>query len=184
MQDLLATAGSVESPADNLAVMLIVLGVVAVGVLMSISIRSRMANRHADRTSPGETLEQIRRHTDRSADADAAAARLIDTAQQAAAQLDVKAERLAQLIGDADERIATLQSLTLAALDAIESKPQPYLKPPVAEAASRLPADLLTRSVYELADRGASPVEIAQEIDEQVGKVELILGLRRSTQST
>ncbi|GEM_PF-1251026 len=40
------------------------------------------------------------------------------------------------------------------------------------------PIDPLTANVYELADRGRSPVEIARYLDEQVGKVELILALR------
>ncbi len=38
--------------------------------------------------------------------------------------------------------------------------------------------DPLHANVYELADRGRSPVEIARYLDEQVGKVELILALR------
>ena len=38
--------------------------------------------------------------------------------------------------------------------------------------------DPLTANVYELADRGRTPVEIARNLDEQVGKVELILALR------
>ncbi len=38
--------------------------------------------------------------------------------------------------------------------------------------------DPLTRSVYALADDGRSSVEIARKLDEQIGKVELILALR------
>ncbi len=38
--------------------------------------------------------------------------------------------------------------------------------------------DPLAASVYELADRGCTPLEIARNLDEQVGKVELILALR------
>ena len=38
--------------------------------------------------------------------------------------------------------------------------------------------DPLTQSVYELADTGYQPIQIAQELQEQVGKVELILSLR------
>lgn len=41
-----------------------------------------------------------------------------------------------------------------------------------------LPPDPLSASVYELADRGRSAVEIARSLDEQIGKVELILALR------
>ncbi len=38
--------------------------------------------------------------------------------------------------------------------------------------------DPLSASVYELADRGRTPVQIAQYLDEQVGKIELIIALR------
>ena len=38
--------------------------------------------------------------------------------------------------------------------------------------------DSLTSGIYELADRGLSPIAIAQDLDEHVGKVELILALR------
>ncbi|MBL1219046.1 MAG: hypothetical protein D8M59_16325 [Planctomycetes bacterium] len=44
---------------------------------------------------------------------------------------------------------------------------------------NRTTVDPLTSSVYELADRGRSPIEIARELDEQVGKVQLILALRQ-----
>ncbi len=42
------------------------------------------------------------------------------------------------------------------------------------------PSDPLAMQIYELADQGHSPVGIAQQLDEQVGKVELILALRDS----
>jgi hypothetical protein len=35
-------------------------------------------------------------------------------------------------------------------------------------------------AVYELADGGRDPVEIARALDEQIGKVELILALRET----
>lgn len=40
--------------------------------------------------------------------------------------------------------------------------------------------DPLTESVYQLADAGRNAVSIAQELEEQIGKVELILALRAS----
>lgn len=51
-----------------------------------------------------------------------------------------------------------------------ERRPQPV--------ASERIMDPLMRQIYELADEGATPVEIARKLDEQVGKVELILALR------
>jgi len=61
---------------------------------------------------------------------------------------------------------------------------EPPSEPPSVEAASFGAAyfgdnlDPLTANVYELADRGRTPLEIARNLDEQVGKVELILALR------
>ncbi len=69
---------------------------------------------------------------------------------------------------------------------AIESKPAGIspgesLRQPSPSEPVKTP-DPTTASVYKLADAGLSPVEIAQRIDEQIGKVELILALRpRST---
>ncbi len=48
----------------------------------------------------------------------------------------------------------------------------------VPERGRALPPDPLSASVYELADRGRTAVEIARCLDEQIGKVELILALR------
>jgi hypothetical protein len=41
-----------------------------------------------------------------------------------------------------------------------------------------VPDDPLARQVYQLADTGLAPADIAQKIGEHVGKVELILALR------
>ncbi len=42
------------------------------------------------------------------------------------------------------------------------------------------PVDERYRRIYELADRGLGPVEIAQELGQKTGEVELILNLRES----
>lgn len=55
------------------------------------------------------------------------------------------------------------------------------LTPEIVVPSAPLTLDPLSASVYELADRGRSPVEIAQQLDEQVGKVELILALRQAS---
>lgn len=60
--------------------------------------------------------------------------------------------------------------------------------PPTTSSASRFasppaepePADELSRNVYRLADAGNTSVEIAQTLREHVGKVELILALRKA----
>jgi hypothetical protein len=157
---------------NTLAPLLMVVGVVALGMLLTFTIRSRIARRNRDRPSPRQVIERIKAAHEGADDVNAAVSRLTDTARRLSAQLDNKARRLEVLLGEADERIAAL------------SEPAAAPAPPPPANGSRRPAsgpppmDPLTRSVYEHADAGLSPLEIAQQLDEQVGKVELILALR------
>lgn len=90
-----------------------------------------------------------------------------------AVELDARAERLERLIARADDRIRSLESRTpgrtaqAAPAPAVEPKPRP------AEVAPG------HREVHELADRGLSPVQIAQRTGRPTGEVELVLSLRR-----
>ena len=95
--------------------------------------------------------------------AQAAPAELRETVDQ----LEGLTDRLERLIDQADNRIAQLTALTRAG-------PRPPMEP-VHDAA---PTDPLVRRVYELSDEGRESTEIAQQLDEHVGKIELILALR------
>lgn len=44
------------------------------------------------------------------------------------------------------------------------------------------PPDVLSQRIFEMSDAGRSSIEIARDLDEQVGKVELILALRQGQQ--
>jgi len=97
------------------------------------------------------------------------------------------AESLERLIAAADDRIERLERLT-AALDDGRGRPGAATGGlPVAERKplpTPAPAtDGFTRRVYELADRGMKPVEIAAELQEHTGKIELMLALRRQATS-
>lgn len=83
-----------------------------------------------------------------------------------AAQMDRQAARLERLIAEADERIRRLERLSAAA-----AEPR---APTVVDH-----SDPLSRRVYELADEGLPPVEIARALSQPTGKVELILALRQ-----
>jgi len=87
-----------------------------------------------------------------------------------AANLDAKAARLERLIAQADERLNRLEDRAAA-----ESRPRPERRPGL----TADDTDPLNRRVYDLADRGLPPVEIAKQLSQQVGQVELILNLRR-----
>ncbi len=169
---------------DSVLPMIAVVAVVGIGVLLTISIRGKIARRNADRPSPRETIERLKAAGQQRGHAQSALAELLQTAQQVGAKLDNKAARLELLIQQADERISRMsqnneaggvasdrpQLTTAAAVD----------RAPAAVALNEpgVPLDPLIQSVYELADTGYQPIQIAQELDEQVGKVELILSLR------
>ena len=182
--------GQVSTPQDAgapiWAQMLLVIMVVGLGVILMVSIRGKIARRNMNRPSPREWIEHIKAVRHRHDDAEAVSAQLVDTARRLGAQLDNKAQRLELLLQEADERIAQLSEAKDAGLSAAgesvagrEGSPsgpdpgplEPSHDPP-------RPLDPLTQGVYELADTGRSPLEIAQQMDEQVGKVELILALR------
>ena len=82
-----------------------------------------------------------------------------------ASQLDRQAARLESLIAAADERIRKLER-------------QPTQPPRSEREAAKDGADPLSQRVFEMADRGMPPVEIARALSQQTGKVELILALR------
>ena len=81
-------------------------------------------------------------------------------------RLDRQAHRLERLIAEADEKIRRLERLQS------EAGAGPALHP-------RPDSDPLNQQVYDLADSGLPPVEIARTLQQHTGKVELILALRR-----
>lgn len=171
-----------------LAPLLMVVGVVLLGFILVGSVRGKIARRQAETPSPREHIAQLKARAGGQENVYAANAELLDTAQRLAGQLDAKAERLEQLMAEAEQRVAALRGVleeadasllgpsTGGALPrAVAGEPLGRIGP---SSAAAVPADPLTTTVYELADAGHDPVRIAQQLDEQVGKVELILALR------
>lgn len=83
-----------------------------------------------------------------------------------AGQMDRQAARLEKLIADADARIRHLERLSA----------QVQAARPGDRATG---ADPLNQRIYEMADDGMPPVEIARHLKQQMGKVQLILAMRR-----
>ncbi len=168
--------GMAQIPVDEtfgpLPALVMVVTLVGFAIFMTFSIRGKIARRAEARPSARELVEQMRNHPRVVAgDAQGLAADLHDTARRLAAQLDNKARRLEKLIEEADQRIAAL-GLSAAAVPPVATTPAP------APSNGEQRKDPLTEEIYELADAGRTSVEIAQHLDEQVGKVELILALR------
>jgi hypothetical protein len=163
------------APQSPLAPVLLVAGVVMLGVLLTFGIRAKIARRNRDRPSPRELIEHVKATHERADDAHAVASHLADTARRLSAQLDNKARRLEVLIRQADERITALSGTANG-----PTAPRAGGARDETPASAAPPLDPLTRSVYDHADTGMSALEIAQQLDEQVGKVELILALREN----
>jgi hypothetical protein len=79
-------------------------------------------------------------------------------------RMDRQAQRLERLIEEADEKIRRLERMQTQGV----GTPQ-----------YRAEADPMNQQVYDLADEGHPPVEIARRLQQHTGKVELILALRR-----
>lgn len=107
-------------------------------------------------------------------------------------ELELKLARLEHLLRCADERITHLHQLvektqtrrSIAPSDSPIHFSDPKHSGP-ASVTARAGAtieepDPLRRDIYQLADAGHSPLQIAQKLHEHLGKVELILALRRS----
>lgn len=183
------------------------LGVIIMLIIWTMSMRNRGARRNQQYVSPREQIDRIKSgHRTRDIE-NALTAEFVSSATEIAARLENKAERLEQLIQQADARIAQLVQFHKQPADTVQGpetdhdsssrEPNPEHEPatPTArETESQQdhtptppdhpvpptpPLDPLARAVHELADEGKGPLQIAQELDEQVGKVELILALRQ-----
>lgn len=109
-------------------------------------------------------------------------------ARQFAAQIDAKTSRLENLIEQADQRIAQLGGDPTAKPSGGQAAPGPADHDVLFDSAATVvdnagddEPDELTRNVYDLADRGEDPAAIARQLEEHIGKIELILALRRQT---
>lgn len=185
------TGGGLE--AADLAPFLLVSGVVIIAVMLVRATRGRIARRNATEVTPRERIAEIKRGPSRAREeADDVAAELVEIATRLCAQIDARAERLERLIRHADERLDLLEGgatpsgedrdPVVAALpretNGEETAPE---RPRGARDAGEPPLrDPLAIEICRLADEGLSPVEIAQQLDEHVGKVDLILALRRT----
>jgi hypothetical protein len=106
---------------------------------------------------------------------------LQNVSRQVNAQLDNKFQRLEAVISDADQRIAALKGLvggqdrTGAAADVDVTIGEPADRDDSVRAARML---LRRQQVHRLAGQGMTAGQIARQLDQPVGEVELIMALR------
>ena len=168
------------------------IGLIAVGSIMMLIVIARMLGRrksvqHADRNAPKSTREAAQPSFTSTVAHDRLERLMTDAEEltrRLAAVLENKAEKIEVLIEQADERLQALESAQADAEASPFVKPQaPQREGSTSDASDPPPPlsmDPLHRKVYDLADQGLTPVDIARQIDKPTGQVELILALRRA----
>lgn len=101
-----------------------------------------------------------------------------EVTRRLAAIMENKAARLEVLLERAEKQAEALEAAVRRAEGA--GGVGPGAGGGEAEPPAALAMDPVHRRVYELADRGMRPVEIARELERPTGQVELILSLRRA----
>jgi hypothetical protein len=157
----------------------LVLGVALITASMIMRLRKRRRILSPSRT-PDEQLERNRQLRGMHGDLEQLMVEIEQLARRFGTQLDAKSIELERLLSQADQRIEQLRQLASHASPAPgaqvdDAQPGPAPRPPV----SRMD-DPLSRSVYQLADSGYTPPQIAAELKEHIGKIELILALREA----
>jgi hypothetical protein len=155
---------------------------VAALLMITFSLMSRLRKRRRGSvTEPTqlENVERMRQLRGMRGDLEDLMVEIEQLAKRLGAQLDAKSVQIEQLLAEAEQKIAQLNSLranSVASNNNNTGQRDPGDIP--GAGAGAIPDDPLARSVYELADQGNDSAQIARELDEHVGKVELILALR------
>lgn len=187
---------------------LFILGVLFITAWMVIRIRKR-STRNANQPSAREQLERYRTRDAVRGDLEGLMVDIEQLARRLGSQLDAKSQQIESLLAQADQRIAALGGQSPAAATPVDryepstgpadpvasDPPAPDSAPgsasvsdsvPASAAANRAPSpdsaepEPLVARVHALSDQQRSPADIARELDEPIGKIELILALRRS----
>lgn len=190
---ILALSPELESIGWGLAAV----GITLVTLSMVLGIRKKR-KKMSGQVTARENLERYKAKGEVRDDLERVMVEVEEMARRVASQLDAKSVAVERLLRDADERIARLEAV-IDQLDAgtahrhaaTTADPPGDQNPaessdPQAPPADQNPrprpspgtADPLSRQVYELADQGHTAPDIARQLDEHIGKVELILALR------
>lgn len=158
---------------SNLGAFLLALGIVILTVTLLFRLRRRLRSGRPLRTQSGNHAPQTNLSLQRQT-LEALMVEVQELTRLCAAQMENRATRLEKLIREADDRLAKLEQHT-GVRDHSVRIPE---RPGAPSAFLRHHADPITDRIYQLADKGVPSVEIARELDEHTGKVDLILALR------
>ena len=165
------------SPAARIAIPF--LGVLLITISMMMGIRKKL-RRSQTRGTAREQVQELKQKKAVRGDLEQLMVEIEQLAKRFGAQLDAKTVRMERLIDEADRKIGELKQLDRARRDADEPQPACPPQPTTPNPQPPTPDDALKRSVYHLAEQGLDPAGIAHQLNEHVGKIELILALRKT----
>lgn len=173
----IAEALSQRTGGDPLATTLLAAGVALLTLWAMLSLRRRLRRRAAASGEQGRAAASRPMRADRQrAEIEQLMVDAEELVRRLAALLDNKAARAEQLLDRLERRLRDLErASSCAPSTAADAAPASVL-----ESATAAPTDPLREEVVRLAGEGLAPVEIARRLNEQVGKVELILALHRA----
>ena len=183
----LATGGG--GTIDIPQILMVVLAVVALtAVMLSTRRRIRDSQRQPSHTAR-EQFAQLKEQSSAVRDVEQVILELDQVSRQIHGRLDTKLARLEAVIHDADVRIEKLTRLMQRAdgephleITLDQEEPRELSRRRRAEPVQQ--EDDRHSAVLRLADRGRSPLKIAQELGCPVGEVELILALRQTREES
>lgn len=173
---------------------LLLLGLAMVTISLMMRARKRRMRQEPPLTAR-EQVERMKQARGMRGDLEELMVEIEQLAKRFGAQLDAKTVQLEQMLRDAEAMVARLEELRRGTTNAgaaegaatsqapggePESAGISEVGPALSTGAADDPADPMARSVYELADQGLDAAQIAQRLNEHVGKVELILALRNA----
>ncbi|HUU83161.1 MAG TPA: hypothetical protein VM243_06615 [Phycisphaerae bacterium] len=179
VQATLAHLADSSTGLTNSQIVLILL-IIGTSALMLISARRRM--RRSANSPQAYTREQRTRIRDEESlvqEMEQAMARLEEVAQEVQGRIDTRFAKLESVIRDADQRIDHLERLlrSTAGEPTIDRTVGDVAEPggPSTDTATDDPR---YRVIFDRADAGRTPLQIAEETGQSTGEVELILALR------
>ena len=134
-----------------------------------------MMRRRVKRPPSGQTFDRLERAKQMDGMKNELHQMMVDLeemARRVGAQIDAKQYDLEKVIDEARRTMERLERVSAQAVGTASPTSAPQTNAPA--------LDPFTRQIYELADAGKSAVEIASQLNEQTGKVELVLALRQS----
>ncbi|UCC30386.1 MAG: hypothetical protein JSU86_19570 [Phycisphaerales bacterium] len=159
----------------------------AVGALAIVLLSTRRRIRESQRLSPTAARRryaELQEEVKVSRNLEQVMLELDQLSRQIHGRIDTKLARLEAVIRDADERIDRLSRLIRTTKG--ESAQEFTLDREGPDEAHSAQSDIVDdrhAPIYELADSGKSPVEIARQVGKTTGEVELILALKRASEN-